>query len=117
MLIFRVYEKKDFRNVSATMQDYEASGSVRALSDYLCRYYGQKVIILLDEYDTTSSCVKPKQSAYFAEVVVTTSGLLKSEKIDGSCRGLIRFFLSACFLLDGNLLGENEKKDFRVLSI
>ena len=51
-------EKKDFRNVSATMQDYEASGSVRALSDYLCRYYGQKVIILLDEYDT------PMQEAY-----------------------------------------------------
>ena len=40
------------------MQDYEASGSVRALSDYLCRYYGQKVIILLDEYDT------PMQEAY-----------------------------------------------------
>ena len=51
-------EKKDFRNVSTTMQDYEASGSVRALSDYLCRYYGKKVIILLDEYDT------PMQEAY-----------------------------------------------------
>lgn len=51
-------EKKDFRNVSANMEDYEASGSVRTLSDYLCRYYGKKVIILLDEYDT------PMQEAY-----------------------------------------------------
>ncbi len=51
-------EKKDFRNVSAHMEDYEASGSVRALSNYLSRYYGKKVIILLDEYDT------PMQEAY-----------------------------------------------------
>ena len=28
-------------------------GSLRTLSDYLSRYYGKKVIILLDEYDTS----------------------------------------------------------------
>lgn len=40
------------------MKDYLASGSLKALSDYLTRYYGKKAIILLDEYDT------PMQEAY-----------------------------------------------------
>ena len=35
-----------------------AAGSLNALSGYLLRYYGKKVIILLDEYDT------PMQEAY-----------------------------------------------------
>lgn len=51
-------EKDDFLNVSAGMEDYEASLSLQQLSAYLCRYYGKKVIILLDEYDT------PMQEAY-----------------------------------------------------
>lgn len=45
-------EKEDFRRVSAEMSDYEASLSLQQLSAYLHRYYGKKVIILLDEYDT-----------------------------------------------------------------
>lgn len=40
------------------MEDYLATDSLNALSDYLMRYYGKKVIILLDEYDT------PLQEAY-----------------------------------------------------
>ena len=40
------------------MENYLASNSLNALSDYLMRYYGKKVIILLDEYDT------PMQEAY-----------------------------------------------------
>ena len=51
-------EKADFRKVSMDMDDSVASYSIKALSDYLCRYYGKKVIILLDEYDT------PMQEAY-----------------------------------------------------
>lgn len=51
-------EREDFRSVSAEMDDYEASLSILQLSDYLYRYYGKKVIILLDEYDT------PLQEAY-----------------------------------------------------
>ena len=51
-------EKEMFRSVSAEMENYIAGGSLRALSDYLMRYYGKKVIILLDEYDT------PMQEAY-----------------------------------------------------
>ena len=51
-------EKEIFRKVSAEMEDYIAVNSLNALSDYLARYYGKKVIILLDEYDT------PMQEAY-----------------------------------------------------
>ena len=48
-------EKEMFRSVSAEMENYIAGGSLRALSDYLMRYYGKKVIILLDEYDTPAA--------------------------------------------------------------
>ncbi len=51
-------EKNEFRNVSIHMGDNEAAFSLRALSDYLSRYYGKKVVVLLDEYDT------PMQAAY-----------------------------------------------------
>ncbi len=51
-------EKKAYRQISPNMEDYLASDSLNALSDYLMRYYGRKVIILLDEYDT------PMQESY-----------------------------------------------------
>lgn len=51
-------EKADFNRISAEMPDYEASLSILQLSEFLYRYYGKKVIILLDEYDT------PLQEAY-----------------------------------------------------
>ena len=47
-----------FKRVSEDMDDSDASLALYQLSDYLCRYYGKKVIILLDEYDT------PMQEAY-----------------------------------------------------
>lgn len=51
-------EKEAYRKVSDEMETYRAAGSLKALSDYLSRFYGKKVIILLDEYDT------PMQEAY-----------------------------------------------------
>ena len=51
-------EKYFFRKVSAEMEDYVATDSLNALSGHLKKYYGKKVIILLDEYDT------PMQEAY-----------------------------------------------------
>ncbi len=51
-------EKEAYHNISADMEDYVAADSLNALSNYLMRYYGKKVIILLDEYDT------PMQEAY-----------------------------------------------------
>ena len=40
------------------MGELEAPTALYQLSDFLCRYYGKKVIILLDDYDT------PMQEAY-----------------------------------------------------
>ncbi|MDE7351508.1 MAG: ATP-binding protein [Acetatifactor sp.] len=51
-------EKETYQKISAQMEDYTAMNSLKALSDYLSRYYGKKVLFLLDEYDT------PMQEAY-----------------------------------------------------
>ena len=51
-------EKADYQKVSADMGISLAASSLKALAGYLARYYGKKVIILLDEYDT------PMQEAY-----------------------------------------------------
>ena len=51
-----------------SVRETEAVGALHNLSDFLARYYGKKVIILLDEYDT------PMQEAYvygFWEELVT----------------------------------------------
>ena len=46
------------RILSLEMKDSDATSALHQLSNYLSRYYGKKVIILLDEYDT------PMQEAY-----------------------------------------------------
>ena len=51
-------EKELFHAVSWKMPDHIAAMSLNMLSKLLMRYYGKKVIILLDEYDT------PMQEAY-----------------------------------------------------
>ena len=51
-------EKQSFKRVNEDMDDVDATMAIYNLSDYLQRYYGKKVIILLDEYDT------PMQEAY-----------------------------------------------------
>ena len=51
-------EKKYFEGMMSEMSEIDAPMALYQLSDYLCRYYGKKVIILLDEYDT------PMQEAY-----------------------------------------------------
>ena len=47
-----------FDQVSMNMDDSVATLALHRMSDFLYRYYGKKVIILLDEYDT------PMQEAY-----------------------------------------------------
>ena len=51
-------ERDFFDSVSPRMPDDVAVLALKYLSDYLGRYYGQKVLIFLDEYDT------PLQEAY-----------------------------------------------------
>ena len=45
-------DKEYFDRISIHMDESDATSALYQLSDYLYRYYGKKVIILLDEYDT-----------------------------------------------------------------
>lgn len=64
------------RSVKADMKDDVAALTINYLSDYMSRYYGKKVLILLDEYDT------PLQEAYvnnyWDELVVFIRSLFNS---------------------------------------
>ncbi len=51
-------EKRYFAEISSSMSETVATMAIHRLSRILSRYYGNKVIILLDEYDT------PMQEAY-----------------------------------------------------
>lgn len=65
-----------YLKVSAEMTDSVAAMSIKFLSDFLGRYYGNKTIILLDEYDT------PMQEAYlngyWKEMAAFTRSLFNS---------------------------------------
>ena len=65
-----------FKRVSEDMDDSDASLALYQLSDYLYRYYGKKVIILLDEYDTPmqEACV----DGYWDDLVAFTRSLFNS---------------------------------------
>ncbi len=69
-------EKKHIRELDYDMSDESAQEAINDLSNYLSRYYGKKVIILLDEYDT------PMQEAYvngyWEELVAFTRSLFNS---------------------------------------
>ena len=69
-------EKQYVSRMAREMDAFEAGSSLHRLSDYLSRYYGKKVIILLDEYDT------PMQEAYvngfWDEMVAFTRSLFNS---------------------------------------
>ena len=69
-------EKMDFRHISIDMEDNEASYSLKALSGYLSRYYGKKVIILLDEYDTPMQ--ETYVNGYWDELAAFTRSLFNS---------------------------------------
>ena len=69
-------ETERFHKVLVEMTDSEAAYSLKNLSGYLSGYYGKKVVILLDEYDT------PLQEAwvygYWYEMVEFMRGLFNS---------------------------------------
>ena len=69
-------EQKYVKRMAKEMDAFEAGTSLHKLSEYLCKYYGKKVIILLDEYDT------PMQEAYvngfWDELVAFTRSLFNS---------------------------------------
>ena len=51
-------EKEEYCSICMEMPEVVATMALRKMADYFSRYYGKKVIILLDEYDT------PMQEAY-----------------------------------------------------
>ena len=51
-------EREYIKRMTGEMSVFDTGSALQRLSEYLCRYYGKKVIILLDEYDT------PMQEAY-----------------------------------------------------
>jgi len=69
-------EKRDYRETLENMDEVTASMSLHQMANYLYRYYGKKVIILLDKYDT------PMQEAwvagYWDELVAFTRSLFNS---------------------------------------
>ncbi len=69
-------DRELFDMVSPDMSENVAAMAVKQLSEFLFRYYGKKVIILLDEYDT------PMQEAYvdgyWNELVSFTRSLFNS---------------------------------------
>ena len=77
--VLKENEKKDYIEITEqkeNMSEVIASAAIHNLSNYLSRYYGKKVIILLDEYDT------PMQEAYvngfWDEIVSFTRNLFNS---------------------------------------
>ena len=74
--IYNANEKMQYQSVCVGMSDTVAQEALKNLSNYLSRYYGKKVIILLDEYDT------PMQEAYvngyWEELVGFTRSLFNS---------------------------------------
>lgn len=69
-------EKEYYRSISMDMSEVAATMAVHRMSSFLSRYYGKKVIILLDEYDT------PMQEAYvngyWEELVAYTRSLFNA---------------------------------------
>ena len=74
--LYNENERAQYKSVCVGMDDAVAQEAINNLSNYLSRYYGKKVIILLDEYDT------PMQEAYvnsyWEELVAFTRSLFNS---------------------------------------
>ncbi len=74
--LYNENEKLQYKSIRVGMDDETAQEAVNNLSNYLSRYYGKKVIILLDEYDT------PMQEAYvngyWEELVAFTRSLFNA---------------------------------------
>ncbi len=69
-------EQKYYQEIELGMRSELAAGAIRSMAGFMQRYYGQKLIIILDEYDT------PMQDAwilgYWEEIVRFFSGLFNS---------------------------------------
>ena len=69
-------EKAYFERMASEMREEDAPLALYQLSDFLFRYYGKKVIILLDEYDTPMQ--ESYVDGYWEELVAFTRSLFNS---------------------------------------
>ena len=82
-------EKEYYRGIKVGITDQMAAGAIQSMAGFMQRYYGQKVIILLDEYDTPMH--DAWISGYWNEAVSFFSSLFNStfKTNDFLDRGLI----------------------------
>ena len=69
-------EKVYYQRMREEMKPLDVPMSLHNLSDFLSRYYGKKVIILLDEYDTTMQ--EAYVNGFWDEMVTFTRSLFNS---------------------------------------
>lgn len=58
--LFSENERTYYKSIKVGIEDTVAAGAIHKMSDFMQRYYGKQVIILLDEYDT------PMQEAWLS---------------------------------------------------
>lgn len=69
-------ELEYYNRISSDMNDSDATLALHQMSGFLSRYYGKKVVILLDEYDTPLQ--EAFLSGYWDEMVSFTRGLFNA---------------------------------------
>ena len=74
--LYNENERAQYKSVNVGMDDETAQDAINNLSDYLSRYYGKKVIILLDEYDTPMQ--EAYVSGYWEELVAFTRSMFNA---------------------------------------
>lgn len=82
-------EKEYYKNVKVGMKDIVAAGALHRMANFMQRYYGKDVIIILDEYDTPMQ--EAWLSGYWDEAVRFFSSFFNSSFKTNPylCRGLI----------------------------
>ena len=77
-------ERKYYQGIEPGMSSELVTDAIHSMAGFMQRYYGQKVIIILDEYDTpmqdamSFALQKPLVSGYWEETVSFFSGLFNS---------------------------------------
>ena len=69
-------EKEYYENIKTGIEDCVVSGTIHSMANFMQRYYGKDVIILLDEYDTPMQ--EAWLSGYWDEAVSFLRGLFNS---------------------------------------
>ena len=61
------FDLMDFNNICFNNENSNWKGSLKALTKYLYEYYGKKVVVLIDEYDTP--IIQAYQEGYYKQAI------------------------------------------------